>query len=435
MPPKIITFALQTPEHSMTEELSPLIAHWIEQMDWLGPNASPTLRLIVLGGMAILLALIVWGIGRWILGRVLHGLTQRTKVTWDDKLLNKSFLNRVAFFLPLTVIAGAASLLLPPFPALRGAVEVGLGLAQILTTLLILFAAITGVQNALEELPRLKDKPIASFAQLLKVIMSIFAGIAIIATLSGQEIGVILGGLGAATAVILLVFKDALLGLTASVQLSTGDLVRIGDWVAIDKYGADGNVVEINLTTVKVQNWDMTYTIVPTYALISDSFKNWRGMSQSGGRRIKRSITIRPSTVRFADTALIESLGNIQVLAPWLAERQALIAADNEARGANTESSEVNGRRLTNLGLFRNYTERYIRNHPGVNQSMTLLVRHLQPTPEGIPVEYYCFAKNQEWAPYEELMADILDHLVAAVPYFGLQIYEHRGSEEVRGRG
>ena len=306
-------------------------------------------------------------------------------------------------------------------------------MAQILTTLLILFAAITGIQEALEELPRLKDKPIASFSQLLKVIMSIFAGIAVIAILSGQEIGVILGGLGAATAVILLVFKDALLGLTASVQLSTGDLVRIGDWVAIDKYGADGNVVEINLTTVKVQNWDMTFTIVPTYALISDSFKNWRGMSQSGGRRIKRSITIRPSTVRFADDALIDSLRHIQVLAPWLAERQALIAADNASRGADTKTSEVNGRRLTNLGLFRNYTERYIRNHPGVNQSMTLLVRHLQPTPEGIPVEFYCFSKNQDWAPFEELMADILDHLVAAVPYFGLEIYEHRGTREILG--
>lgn len=415
----------------MTQEWSPIIARWIEQMDWLGPEASPNLRLVVMGGMALLLALFVWGVGRLVLARILIRLTQRTKATWDDQLFNQSLLNRLAFFLPLAVISGAVALLLPPFPALRETMESVLSLANILTTLLVFFAAINGIERALGDLPRLKDKPIASFSQLVKIVISIFAGIAIIATLSGQEIAVILGGLGAATAVILLVFKDALLGLTASVQLSSGDLVRIGDWVAIDKYGADGNVVEINLTTVKVQNWDMTFTIVPTYALISDSFKNWRGMSQSGGRRMKRSITIRPSSVHFADEQLVDALRSVQVLAAWIQEREAVIAADNARRGADTVSNDINGRRLTNLGLFRNYTERYIRNHPEINQEMTLLVRHLQPTPEGIPVEFYCFSKNQDWAPFESLMADILDHLVAAIPSFGLEVYEHRVGREL----
>lgn len=413
----------------MMEELSPMIARWIHAMDWLGPDASPVLRLVVIGGAAFLIALLVWWIGRFLLDKILHGLAQRTRATWDDEILNRSFLNRLAFFLPLAVLSAAQRLLLPPFPTLGSWVRAALDLASIFTSLLVLFAAINGIQKALEGLPRLKDKPIASFAQLVKIAVAILGGIALIATLSGQEIGVILGGLGAATAVILLVFKDALLGLTASVQLSSGDLVRIGDWVAIDKYGADGNVVEINLTTVKVQNWDMTFTIVPTYALISDSFKNWRGMSQSGGRRIKRHITIRPSSVKFADPELLASLEKVQVLRPWLDERRSTIAQDNEARGAEIDASPVNGRRLTNLGLFRSYTERYLRNHPGVNTSMTLLVRHLQPTAEGIPVEFYCFSRNQEWAAYEDLMADILDHLVAALPAFDLEIFEYRFNE------
>lgn len=395
-------------------------------MDWMGTTTSPGLRLVVLGGIGCVGACLVWGMGRLILGRVLHGMTQKTRVTWDDKLFNKPLLNRLAFFLPLAVLSATSSLLLPPFPTAREAVDVLLNLAQILTALLVFFAAINGIENALESLPRFKDKPIASFAQLLKIITSILATVAMVAAFSGQEFTVILGGLGAATAVILLVFKDALLGLTASVQLSSGDLIRIGDWVTIEKYGADGNVVEINLTTVKIQNWDMTYTAVPTYALISDSFKNWRGMSQSGGRRIKRHITIRPSSVRFADPTLLTSLEKVQVLRSWLDERRSIIAQENQTRGAETAASPINGRRLTNLGLFRNYTECYLRNHPGVNTSMTLLVRHLQPTAEGIPVEFYCFSRDQEWAAHEDLMADILDHLVAALPAFNLEIFEYR---------
>lgn len=403
-----------------------MIVRWIERMDWMGTATSPGLRLLVLGGIACAGACLVWALARLILGRVLYDMTQKTRITWDDKLFNKPLLNRLAFFLPLAVLSAAAALLLPPFPTVLEAVDVILNLAQILTTLLVFLAAINGIEDALASLPRFKDKPIASFAQLFKIITSIFAVVAMIAACSGQEISVILGGLGAATAVILLVFKDALLGLTASIQLSSGDLVRIGDWVAINKYGADGNVVEINLTTVKVQNWDMTYTVVPTYALVSDSFKNWRGMSQSGGRRIKRHITIRPSSVQFAVPELLASLEKVQVLRPWLDERRAIIAQDNQSQGAETAASPINGRRLTNLGLFRNYTERYLRNHPGVNTSMTLIVRHLQPTAEGIPVELYCFSRNQEWAAYENLMADILDHLVAAVPAFHLEIFEYR---------
>lgn len=417
----------------MTEELAPWILRLLQSMNLLRPETNHGLGLLLLGLSFVLVALVMWRVTRWILDKLLHGLTRRTKATWDDQLLNRPFLTRLAFFIPLVILHAAVELLLPLHPRAQEVLVRGLDLAAIINLLLVGFALANGIEEVLSGIRQLRDKPIASYIQLSKIAASVLAGIAIIALLIGQDIGVVVGGLGAATAIILLVFRDALLGLTASVQLSSGDLVRIGDWVQIDKYGADGDVVEINLTTVKVRNWDMTFTVVPTYALISESFKNWRGMSESGGRRIKRSITLRASSVRFASEALLGRMEGVQVLAPWLKERTLEIEQSNAASGIQTHV-QVNGRRLTNIGLFRNYTERYLRNHPGINQEMTLLVRHLQPTGEGVPVEFYCFAKDKEWSAYESLMADILDHLLAAAPYFELEVFEWRMAPPAGGQ-
>jgi miniconductance mechanosensitive channel len=234
---------------------------------------------------------------------------------------------------------------------------------------------------------------------------------------------VILGSLGAATAVILLVFRDALLGLTASVQMSTGDLVRLGDWVELAKFGADGTVVEINLTSVKVQNWDLTYTVIPAYAVLSESFKNWRGMQEGSGRRIKRHLLIRSTSVTFASDDLVDRLAEIPVFQAWLLTRRAEVDASNVANGT-TGSHPLQGRRLTNLGLFRNYAIAYLRSMPRVHPEMPLLVRQLQPTTEGIPLEVYCFSVAKDWEAYETLQADIFDHLFAALPHFGLEATE-----------
>ncbi len=409
----------------MSEELAPWILRLLEILKLSRPETNHGLGLLLLWVAFLGVALVLWRVARWLLDKVLHGLARKTKAQWDEKLLNRPFLSRLSFFIPLSILSVVNDLLLPLHPGLQELLDRLLNLTAIVNLLLVGFALANGIEEVLSDVKRLKDKPIASYVQLAKISASVVAGIAIIALLIGQDIGVVIGGLGAATAIILLVFRDALLGLTASVQLSSGDLVRLGDWVQIDKYGADGDVVEINLTTVKVRNWDMTFTVVPTYALISESFKNWRGMSESGGRRIKRSITLRSSSVKFANDALLTRLEGIQVLAPWLAERTREIAQANATSGAET-SVLVNGRRLTNIGLFRNYTERYLRNHPGINQDMTLLVRHLQPTGEGVPVEFYCFAKDKAWVAYEALMADILDHLLAAAPYFELEVFEWR---------
>lgn len=409
----------------MAAELAPWILKLLETLNLSHPETNHGWGLVLIAGGFFVVSLILWRMARWLLDKVLHGLARRTKALWDDQLLNRPFLSRLSFFIPLGILSVANDVLFPLHPGVQALLDRLLNLATTLNLLLVSFALANGVEEVLNNIKRLKDKPIASYIQLAKIAASVVAGIAIIALLIGQDMGVVVGGLGAATAIILLVFRDALLGLTASVQLSSGDLVRMGDWVQIDKYGADGDVVEINLTTVKVRNWDMTFTVVPTYALISESFKNWRGMSESGGRRIKRSITLRSSSVRFADEELLERLQGIQLLAPWLAERQREIEQSNASSGAATQVV-VNGRRLTNLGLFRSYTERYLINHPGVNQEMTLLVRHLQPTGEGIPLEFYCFSTDKQWVAYESLMADILDHLLASAPFFDLEVFEWR---------
>lgn len=373
--------------------------------------------------IGVLGAWVSWHVVRWLLDVVLHNWARKTKSQWDDELLNKPFLNRLALFAPLLILDRIGFILIHSENWLSGVFLTSMDVLIWLNILWVSFALIQGIEGILMQSSSLRDKPIKSYIQLLKIILGVTVALVIIATLSGKPIGVVLGGLGAVTALIILVFRDALLGLTASIQLSSADLARIGDWVEIQKYGADGMVVEINLTTVKVRNWDMTFTVVPTYALVADSFKNWRGMMESDGRRIKRSIPVRFSSVQFADVELLTALERVQLLSDWLIERKAQIELHNQQHQVDS-AVEINGRRLTNLGLFRNYLEQYLRNHPGINQDMTLLVRHLQPHGEGIPIEIYCFSKEKSWAEYENLMADIMDHTLAAIPHFKLEAFE-----------
>jgi miniconductance mechanosensitive channel len=236
--------------------------------------------------------------------------------------------------------------------------------------------------------------------------------------------------LGAASAVILLIFKDSILGLVASIQVTINDMVRIGDWITFEKYGADGDVIEISLATVKVQNFDMTITTIPTYALISDSFKNWRGMQVSGGRRIKRSLLIRQKSIRFLTPAEIESLKKIHLVEAYITSRNDQINSYNEANQINKDLL-VNGRNMTNFGLFRKYVSNYLENHSAINKKMTLMVRQLQPTPQGIPLEIYAFSSDKRWENYEYVLADIFDHLLAALPYFSLELFEYPVSKNV----
>ncbi|MBT8320932.1 MAG: mechanosensitive ion channel family protein, partial [Eudoraea sp.] len=284
-------------------------------------------------------------------------------------------------------------------------------------------SVLLSIRDYLKSLPRFRDKPIDSFIQVFMIFAWLAGIMTIFAIITDTTIWKFLTALGAASAVILLIFKDTILGLVASIQVSANDMVRIGDWISFDKYGADGDVIEINLATVKVQNWDKTITTIPTYALISDSFKNWRGMQDSGGRRIKRSVILKQDSVHFLNAKEIENLKEIALVKNYLVDRSEKINQFNEERNVD-KSLMINGRNLTNLGVFRKYVETYLENHSAVNKEMTMMTRQLQPTPKGIPLEIYVFSKDKRWQNYEFIMADIFDHLISAVPYFGLEIFE-----------
>ena len=387
-----------------------------------GEELSPGGVLFVLG-VGIAAAALGWWMLRLLLGATLREWKRSGTHTMDLEVMNSAFLNRLAFFLPLVLFGVASEAAFEAYPAADVFVGRTLRLIGIVNAVLVVFALLTGIRTAFADVPSLRDKPINSYVQVGKIIVGILAALALVATLSGQSVGVILGSLGAATAVILLVFRDALLGLTASVQMSTGDLVRLGDWVELAKFGADGTVVEINLTSVKVQNWDLTYTVIPAYAVLSESFKNWRGMQEGSGRRIKRHMLIRSTSVTFASDDLVDRLAEIPVFQAWLLTRRAEVEASNAANGT-TGPHPLQGRRLTNLGLFRNYAIAYLRSMPRVHPDMPLLVRQLQPTTEGIPLEVYCFSVAKDWVAYETLQADIFDHLFAALPHFGLEATE-----------
>ena len=268
-----------------------------------------------------------------------------------------------------------------------------------------------------------KERPLKGFVQLVQIIVWLLGGVLIISTLLDRSPLLLLSGFGAMTAILLLVFKDTILSLVASVQLTAQDMVRVGDWIEMPQFGADGDVVDVQLHTVKVQNWDKTITTIPTHRLITDSFKNWRGMSQAGARRIKRAIYIDVSTIRIQAQDEVDHFMRFALLKDYIKNKEQELA-DYNAGLATAVDAEVNRRRLTNIGTFRAYAYNYLKNHPKIHGSMTLIVRQLAPGPEGLPLEIYCFTNTTEWAVYEDIQSDIFDHLLAIVPEFGLRLYQ-----------
>jgi miniconductance mechanosensitive channel len=293
----------------------------------------------------------------------------------------------------------------------------------IILSLFIVRSVFNSLKDYLKTLPKYNDKPIDSYIQVIMIVLWIYALLSIILLLFDTKKSSLLTAFGSISALIILVFRDTILGFVASIQVTVNDMVRIGDWITVDKFGADGEVEEINLATVKVRNFDNTTSTIPTYSLISDSFRNWRGMINSDGRRIKRHILIKGATVRFVTNQELESFKRIQFVANYIDKKKLDIDRFNMANNID-KSLNVNGRNMTNLGLFRKYIQKYIETHPGVNKDMHLLVRHLQPTEKGIPLEIYCFSKDKKWENYEYIMADIFDHIIASVPYFDLELFE-----------
>lgn len=377
------------------------------------------LDLLIIFGCAWLADLLA----RKLLLRFVGSVVRKTKAQWDDILLEKRVFNTLAHIAPALIVRWLAPVFFRDFPWVA---KVIIPATELYILFLWLFFAIR-VLNALKEfalnVPGLKDKPIDSYVQLLKVIVYIVGVLYLLSLLLHKSPLTILGAFGALTAVLILVFKDVILGFVASITISVNDMVRIGDWVTFDKYGADGDIEEITLTTIKVRNFDNTITTVPTYAFVSDAFKNWRNMQDSGVRRIKRSLFISSHSAKLCTLEMTERYQRIQLIQPYLEKRLREIEQYNTEHQAD-KSLLINGRNLTNIGLFRIYAEAYLLSKNQISKEHTCMVRQLQPGANGIPIEVYCFSTVIEWVQYEVIQSDIFDHLIAATSYFDLEIFE-----------
>ena len=336
---------------------------------------------------------------------------------------NLRVISRLANVVPSMVLAAGIRIVPDLPPELVGFVIGACRAWAILTVALAVSHALDAANELYERRPDARNKPIKGYLQVVKIVVFIIAGLSIVATLLGVKLGPLVTGLGAATAVLMLIFQDTILSLVASVQISGDGRVRLGDWIEMPSQNADGDVIDIALHTITVQNFDKTITTIPTKKLVTESFKNWRGMQEAGGRRIKRALYLDQHSVDFLDAEALAGLGQFALLGDYLRDKQAELEQHNAGLQAQGVAA-VNARRVTNLGTFRAYVERYLRNHPGVHTDMTLLVRQLQPTTEGLPLEIYCFTRSTAWAVYEGVQSDVFDHLLAILPAFGLRVFQ-----------
>ena len=346
---------------------------------------------------------------------------------WSIHILERKIFQRLTHYIPAIIIYYFSY----SFPAYQSLIIKLVIMYMIIVTIIILDALLNVANDIYTTFEISKVRPIRGYIQVIKIFIFMIGGILIISNLMGQSPVILLSGIGALSAVVMLVFKDSILGLVAGIQLTSNDMLRVGDWIEMPKYNADGSITDISLNTVKIQNWDNTITTIPTYTMISDSFKNWRGMQNSGGRRIKRSIYIDTNSIGFCTPEMIEEFKKIQYLQSYISTKQQEIE-DYNVRYEVDRSSLVNGRALTNIGVFRAYIQAYLEKHPGIHKEMILMVRQLAPQETGLPIEIYAFTNKTEWAVYEGIQADIFDHILAIAPSFGLRIFQNPTGHDFR---
>jgi miniconductance mechanosensitive channel len=396
----------------------PLFKSW-----GLGESIASYSSLFVNVFILSIVSVVIYRFFKLVLVKVMETIARKTKTKFDDLLISNKTVQYIAYLIPLLFIYKTVPILLQSYDYWESIFGKLVGIYIILLVLWIVRTIFNALRDHLKSIPKFSDKPIDSYVQVIMIVLWMMGITVIFSEVFEIKIEKLLTTLGAISAIILLIFRDTILGLVASIQVSVNDMVRIGDWITMDKFGADGDVIEINLSTVKVRNFDYTTTTIPTYSLISESFKNWRGMQKSEGRRMKRHLLIKSSSVLFIDNEKLEDLKKIQILTQYIEEKKKEIDAFN-LQNDRDKALSLNGRNLTNLGLFRKYIVKYLENQPGLNKKMHLVCRQLQPTSEGIPLEIYAFSKDKKWENYEYLIADIFDHIIAAVPYFGLEIFE-----------
>ncbi len=388
---------------------------------------SETLAPFVCKSLALVTLLLLAWAANWIAKRIIlravHHVADRSKTRWDDVLVKYHVFTRMSHLAPAMVIycltpqvfAGSASWI--------AFMQVVAKLYMVLMGWFVVIAFLNALSEIYTSFEFARRIPIRGFVQVAKTLIAVAVIILVLAALLDKNPTKLLTGMGAMTAILMLVFKDSILGLVAGIQLSANRMVHIGEWIEMPKYGADGDVIDISLTSVKVQNWDKTISTIPPYALITDSFKNWRGMQNAGGRRIKRNVYIDMNSIRLCDKAMLERFKTFQYIDEYIESKQQEITTYNRQLDVDT-SVLINGRHLTNIGTFRAYLEGYLKHHPQISQTMTFLVRHLEPTAQGLPIQIYVFCKDKAWANYEAIQADIFDHILAVIPEFGLTVFQ-----------
>lgn len=374
---------------------------------------------------------LLWSVSRWFIRKFVTTYVQKTKTTWDDILLEKRVFSRLSRVFPPLILQYWIPQIFSEHINFIGFFTRMMDALIIFVFIQVFVAATDVAEHQVKQIKALKDKPVSSYFQLIKVVVYFFGIIWMIGKIINKDPMSILAAFGAVMAIVLLIFKDTILGFVASIQIAANDLIRIDDWISSPKYGADGNVVDITLNSVKVRNFDRTITTIPTYALISDSFKNYRFMGLSNTRRIKRSIIFSTSSVQYCDIELLNRLEKIDLLSGFIQERRKEIEEHNKVNEVNTELL-INGRNLTNIGLFRYYVEAYLRAHKQIDDDSTQMVFQLSQTEKGIPLQVYCFTNTADWQLFEEIQSDIFDHLYAAADLFNLDVYQQPSSSDLK---
>lgn len=418
----------------MLKWLHEQVASW----SWLpssGPDSLVTefVSLSIFALIVILLSLLANAIAKKVILRTVEYLIEKSENTYDDILLETRVFSRLSHIAPALVFYMAGSIEFADNPDhLLGVIMTRGGMIyMVLVIARVLSALLNTAGKIYQRFEISKQRPIKGIIQAIKVVVFLCALILVIASLIDKSPLILFSGLGAVTAVLLLVFKDAILGFVAGVQLASNNMIVPGDWISVPKCGADGDVIDVTLTTVQVQNWDKTITYVPIYKLVSDAFTNWRGMTNSGGRRIKRAIKIDLNTVRFCDSEMLERLSHFHLLKDYLAEKREQIDTYNKEHDMDMDR-DINARRLTNLGTFRAYISAFLKDNPKIHKDMTFLVRQMEPTSTGIPMEIYVFSNDQRWAHYEAIQGDIFDHLLAVISEFDLAVYQEPSGKDFR---
>ena len=380
--------------------------------------------------MALIVSWLIYLALNHIVIRNLKKLADKTKNSWDNILFEKKLFKRLSHLVPAIIIYIGAASALEAYPRLVSFFQGATSIYMVIIGILVTDAAINSLHEIYNTMAVAKNRSIKGYIQVIKIFLYILGAGIVLSIILNKDLTTFFAGMGAMAAVLMLIFKDSILGFVAGVQLAANDMLRLGDWIQMDSHDADGTVIDMSLITVKVQNWDKTISTIPTYALVSESFTNWRGMEESGGRRIKRAVNIDMTSIRFLMKEEIENYKKIHLLGSYLQQRELEVEMFNREHAIDT-SMPVNGRRLTNIGTFRKYIEEYLKQHPLINKNMTFLVRQLQPTDKGLPVEIYVFCSDKRWAHYESVQADIFDHILSVIPLFGLRIFQNPTGEDI----